>query len=280
LRLKSDLTQAALAAELRIARSTLANIEAGRERPSDRLWEALCGAHSDWTDHLREAFESSRQTVPVTTTADLTHDGEPFLGGPFILERVAYVYLFEESRSPNEIIEIRRVRALRDGASTFGLSLRNTESDDFRLDQQVLWGGSLTTTDGATADGGTAHWRRVDFGRALRTGQSHEFALRTWIEVDPEPQTEVCFGVTVPAREVSIHLGFHGSPQPSDAWRYGPLSDESAIPKSPSGGRRVKITGSSVSATFRNPVLGPIYGIAWRWDRPSAQSTRALERRS
>ncbi|MEP9384612.1 hypothetical protein [Nocardioides sp. KR10-350] len=229
-------------------------------------------------ESLRDSFESSRQPFAAGASAVETPvDG--FLGGPFSLERVAYVYLFEESRSPNEIIEIRRVRALRDGASTFGLSLRNTESDDFGLDQQVLWGGSLTTTKGATADGGATHWRRIDFGRTLRAGQSHEFALRTWIEVDPEPQTEVCFGVTVPAREVSIHLGFHGSPQPSEAWRYGPLPDESAIPKTPSGGRRVKIIGNSVSATFRNPVSGPIYGLAWRWTRQPANGSRGPQRR-
>lgn len=270
---QQDLAQALDGA---VARSTIANVETGREPPTPRLW-ALLGTHvPEWSDHLRAAFDAERTKVNSASTSESgsgtrsgavneSADEAPLLGGPFVVERLDLVYNFEESRSPSEIVEVRRVRATRAGAASYGLSLRQTESPHFTVEESALWGGYIVDSQHHHLPDRTLYWRRFEFGRALRRGQRHDFAVRSWVETDPDPDTEVCFDFTIPVEEVNIHLNFNGSETPTDVWSYGPLHDVRLIPKSPGMGAPVGVTpGGTASAAFQ-PQSGPMYGVAWRW---------------
>ena len=264
LRVGEGMRQADVAMVLGMARSTLANVETGRWAPSERLWVALCEGMPHWVDQLIPAYEAARTSVQVRR-ADGDVDN-PFLGGPFDLLSVSYAYLFEESRSPHEIVEVRRVRARKSGAKAYGLRLAHTSTPGFLIDQQALWGGAITRSVHASDTDGTVQWTKVDFGKSLRAGQRHEFAIRTWVERDPDPQTEVCFEMTLPVRQASIHLAFNGTVQPSQVWCYGPLPDDSLIPTSPGGQRPMKMLHGTTSLTVTAPEVGQTYGVAWNWE--------------
>ncbi|WP_224279858.1 helix-turn-helix transcriptional regulator [Nocardioides lacusdianchii] len=261
LRVGEDMRQHDLAARLGLARSTLANVETGRWAPSERLWAALSRAFPSWVDQLKPVYEAARASVRAQVA-----DRAPFLGGPFDLLSVSYAYLFEESKSPHEIIEVRRVRAKTAGANAYGLRLAHTNAPGFRIDQQALWGGAITRSAHTSDNDGTVQWTKVDFGKSLRAGQRHEFAIRTWVERDPEPQTEVCFEMTISVRQASIHLAFNGTVQPSQVWRYGPLPDDNLIPTSPAGQRLLKLLHGTTSFTVSAPEVGQTYGVAWNWN--------------
>lgn len=158
------------------------------------------------------------------------------------------------------------MRATEPGAAVYGLRLTHTTAAGFSVEQQALWGGQLIDSPVVTGEGETVHWRRFDFGRRLRVGQAHEFAIRTWIEIDPEPQSAACFELTLPTREVQIDLAFNGTVRPAAGWSYGPLADDSLIPETPAGGRRIRLRADgSFTHRFLRPEIGPVYGVAWDW---------------
>lgn len=269
---QEDLAQALDGA---VARSTIANVETGRESPTPRLW-ALLGTHvPEWSDDLRPAFDVERAKVNAVSTSESgtgtrsgavveSADEAPLLGGPFVVERLDLVYNFEESRAPSEIVEVRTVRATRAGAAGYGLSLRLTESPNFTVDESALWGGYIIESRHDHLPDKTLYWRRFEFGRTLRREHRHDFAVRSWVETDPDPDTAVCLDFTIPAEEVNIHLNFNGSERPTDVWSYGPLHDVRLIPKTPSMGGPVGLSpGGTASAAFQ-PQSGPMYGVAWR----------------
>ncbi|GAB2979049.1 hypothetical protein GCM10027076_15890 [Nocardioides montaniterrae] len=266
LRGEAGLRQVDLAEALGIGRSTLANVERGHETPSERLWDALLLAHPAWIEHLRSAYEQARADL-AARNAETAADGEwatPHSGGPFEIESVAYTYVFEESRSPVEIIEVRKVKALEGGASYFGLQTGHTSSEGFRVDQEALWGGRLTTSKLEEA-GHTLYWRRFEFDRPLRIGQRHEFAIRSWVERDPEPGTYVTFRVTIPTKEVRINLAFHGPHRAATAWRFGPLEEYVDLPASDPACQRVRVASHGCSARFLRPELDKDYALGWDW---------------
>ena len=268
LRKQAEWRQLDLADHLGLGRSTIANLESGRERPGATVWQAIQERLPDWAHELERAYGEARR-APVNAPTKASKRDQPFVpfkGGPFTIESVKYVYLFEESRSPGEILEVRRVRAAEQGADCYGLLLTHTGSTGFQVDQQALWGGSLHDSTHETEEGRTLLWRRFDFDRRLRIGQRHEFALRTWVEQDPDPQTNIGFDLSIPAREVSIHLGFHGSVRPKRAWAYGPLTDAEADDPPAEGRKKLRVApDGSVVARFRKPEVGPTYGLVWEW---------------
>lgn len=221
-------------------------------------------------NELRTAHLNDRDALPSTesesqATREQAVSPQAQLGGPFIIESIAYVYLFEHSRSPSEIIESRRVKATQSDASSFGLRLRHTRTPGFVIEEQPLWGGQLTYRELIDEAGQTAYLRTFEFDRRLRRGQRHEFATRTFVERDPDPQTEVSFSLTIPANQVSIHLGFHGTTQVNDAWSYGPIADPNDVPTSRTHRNRLPINSNTASVYFRRPQIGSHYGIAWSW---------------
>lgn len=289
-----------------IARSTLANVESGREPPTARLWQLLTTQLPEQADAMVSLYEQARANIaqgqpdgprngarpktqtPSTRTGTSGADqssGRPpdepdlwTLGGPFILEHITYVYVFRESRSPEEILEVRRVRATADGARRFGFKLETTESGAFDVESEALWGGHLVT-DSRRVGNRTVYLRRIEFGRTLRSGDVHEFALRTWVERDPDPSTTIVFSLTRPALAVTVQMNFYGSVRPARIWRGGPVADEILMPREPTRTSLLPISrGGSVITTFTEPDLGSIYGVSWAWpdQHPKAKPPRAV----
>lgn len=268
----AGLTQAELIDRLgrRFARSTLANIETGRERPSERIFAVILDGFPQWESVLARPFERSRwqareaEPLPSSVRSPSARN-RPVLGGAYQLERLQIVYVFRHSRAPEEILENRRIRALASGGDGFGLRFR-AESEGFEIEDEVLWGGRLESSARYDHDGATTYLQRVRFGRTLRRGQVHDFAVRRWVARDPNPDTEALFQLTLPAAEVSLHLKFHGPERPRRILRVGPLADhclvrdrgalDAAVPVDP----RV-----DVSEYFQRPEIGALYGVVWDW---------------
>lgn len=264
LRVKEGMRQADLARTLGIGRSTLANVERGAERPSERFWWAVRTHLPHWTPTLSDLYAAAR--------SPRLHPARPVVpveGGPFDLVSVSYVYLFRDAPGPHEVIEVRRIRATESGATAFGLRLDHGDPVD--LGQEALWGGSIDSSRHTDDTGHVTSWTRVEFGRSLRVGQTHEFAIRSWIEQPADPLSHVGFQLGRAPREASIHASFRGALQPSSVWAYGPVSSDAHIPRFPSGQRRLKVSGGGTSVVVRRPIAGQGYGVAWEWVRPEAE---------
>jgi DNA-binding XRE family transcriptional regulator len=263
------------------ARSTLANVEAGRERPSARLWQLLrehipawepqlAAAYKEVAGELRTGSPSDRaglQASPRRQPAATPGSKDAgTLGGPFALERLTLAYTFRHSRAPEEIVEIRRVRALQDGASRYGLKLTRVDSPEFTVDEEALFGGSLSTGVHHRTRRGTIYLRRFDFDRILAKGDVHEFGVRSWVAQDPDPDTAVQMDFTMPVESASIHLNFYGPVRPAEVWTFGPIADDELTPTTSDGGESTSINlAGTVSMHLDQPQVGPVYGIAWRW---------------
>lgn len=251
------------------ARPTLANIETGRERPSKRVFQAIVSTFPDWESLLRDPFERSRwrpKYEEAGARGPAGAHGARTLGGPYALERLQIVYTFRHSRAPEEIIETRHIRALGGGGSRFTLKLKSG-SEAFETEDEVLWGGRLESSARYHADGaGTTYLQQVDFGKTLRKGEAHDFAIRHWVARDPEPDNEALFSVTLPAAEVALHLKFHGPQRPRRITRIGPLADRCLLEDA-----RTLETGTAldsavdVSEYFERPEPGALYGVVWEW---------------
>lgn len=282
LRLQAGWRQIDLAEHLGngISRPVIANVEAGRHRPSERLWAALSARCPEWVEHLAPSYESERATArrPVDPAVVNYTESPTLLGGPYVVEALNYIYVFRHSRAPEEIIETRRVRAIVAGPTGYGLRFTKSRAMDqpsdsvrFAVDQENLWGGYLTELD-VTEDGGQpVYLQRFEFGKRLRKGQVHEFGIRTWINHDPEPGTGVEFALTIPAAAVSVHLLFKGPDRPRDSWLYTISNDPDAARETKPPQRAddpdwlVAAPDGSISHTWRRPSLRTEYGLGWRW---------------
>lgn len=275
-RRRRGLTQAQFSASLggQFARSTIANVETGRETPSARLWAAIGHHHPHAAAELESAYLAVRlhdPSMPIDV-AD-AHDprrsnSELRLGGDVVIERLDLTYVFRESRSPEEILEVRSVRALRHGADRFVLKLKAQATPQFMVSPELLWGGRLSETQRTDARGETIYISTVLFERPLRRGEHHTFAVRTWVERDPEPDSAVEVTFSVPAEVVCLHANFLG-PRPRRAWSYGPLVDDSLAPKTeedPASSPVHVADDGPQSVTISRPSLGMWYGLAWSWD--------------
>lgn len=250
LRAEAGLRQSDVADKLGVNRSTLANIEAGRHELSQSLRSRVSSEFPEW----REALE--------------TGSYRPALGGfnsSLEILDLTIAYVFLESRSPSEILQVRKVRALRAGPQYYALGLQRTDEASLTADTQVLWGGHLAEQN--TDDDGHL-LRVVQFPAPLRAKQVHEFALRSWVERDAEPATEIQLVVTRPTRAAHIHLACLGHPQIAHAWKFGPVedADPDGVPESAPYARPLSSADPNpVTVTFHDLVPGKTYGLGWRW---------------
>jgi transcriptional regulator with XRE-family HTH domain len=252
LRAEDGLRQRDVASRLGVNRSTLANIEAGREPVSGAMLLKVLSAYPHW----RVSIEAGEHRPSVVG-----------LNASLVIEELTIAYVFLESHSPSEILQIRRVRALRSGISHYALGLRRTDQGTFTLDTQVLWGGRLNELEAGPDQEGRV-LRVVEFPRPLRSGEVHEFAMRSWVERDDDPGTEVRVAVTTRTKVARIHLACHGTVNFADVWKFGPVPDPGAgvLPAdSPNVEKVDVVAGTPVSVTFRVPECGPTYGVGWAW---------------
>lgn len=249
LRTEDGLRQQDVATSLGLSRSTLANIEAGREAVSEGLFGRLLHAFPQW----RESLES-RSYLPAPTNVNAS----------FTIVELTITYVFEESRSPSEIIQIRRVRAIRSGPQHFVLGLKRTDEQSFTTETNVLWGGHLA--DEAPDENGNT-MQVVAFPNPLRAGQVHEFALRSWVERDVEASTELQLVVTRRTDRARIHLACHGKQQIAAAWEFGPIDEpEDEVPRRSPDARALTVEPlTPITATFDHLTPHRTYGIAWEW---------------
>lgn len=252
LRAEDGLRQRDVASRLGVSRSTLANIEAGREPVSGAMLLKVVSAYPHW----RVSIEAGEHRPSVVG-----------LNASLVIEELTIAYVFLESHSPSEILQIRRVRALRSGISHYALGLRRTDQGTFTLDTQVLWGGRLNERQ-ADPDQEGRVLRVVEFPRTLRSGEVHEFAMRSWLERDDDPGTEVRLTVTTRTKVARIHLACHGAANIVDAWKFGPIPDPGTdgLPADSPDVEKIDLIASTpVTVTFRVPECGPTYGVGWSW---------------
>lgn len=248
------------------ARSTLANIEAGREAPSERVRDLLGGLFPEWAPAIFDAYQHSRELASATPKSPrVAAMREPIryaIGGPFVVENLQFVYTFRHSRTPEEIIETRRVRATAPSDS-FGLKF-HADSPHFEAEHEVLWGGRMARSERHEFDGHTTYLQRVDFGRTIARGQRHDFAIRHWVGRDPDPDTRALFTSPLAAKEVSIHLKFLGPTRPKRLRRVGPFADLCEITAQAIKGPEIN-TAIEISTYFEKPEPGAYYGVIWEW---------------
>ena len=134
------------------------------------------------------------------------------------------------------------------------------------MDEEALWGGDLIDAMHHDSGGKTVYLRRLHFGKKLRRGQTHEFALRSWITRDPEPCTEIHIEMTIPCECVAIDVHYLGPHLPMSCWRFGPVADEALVPLESEDENAVPVSGSRRASTlFLNPEPGALHGLRWQW---------------
>lgn len=263
------MTQQQLADQLGYRRAYIATIETGKDPPSDEVLQAASRVFPDAAERLTVAHQTDRRNrrkqAASSKRPPSAADPSQLLGGPYVLERFDLIYVFGASRSPEEIIELRSIRALHGGAHDFGLKVEQVDSTKFETDTDVLFGGQLTSDQRLTPKGETLYLRRIDFGRKLRRHQKHHFGLRYWVEHDPEPNDYLIVEMTNATTQVGLHLHFRDQ-RPKQIWQYGPLADERLAP-----GRQRDRTPlffdrhGNTTASFSTPELGTHFGVGWKW---------------
>lgn len=236
-----------------IARSTLANVEVSRERPSARLWNSLQDTFPQWISTLEPLFPT--RTGPEDAF-------EP--SGPFQTIEANYAYTFREHPSPEEIVQVRRVRATRDGAAEYGLKI-TSERTDFGLDSEPLFGGWIRRDEHHIDEDHSLYLTRFHFDRSLKAGEEHEFALRSWVaQADPGHSALVTF--TLPTLYARITLNFLGARQPRSVWHFGPLADAKLVPTDGLGCPEViPLAPGIYSIQLERPKTSLCYGMGWSW---------------
>jgi transcriptional regulator with XRE-family HTH domain len=278
LRQRHGLRQTDLVARLpgRFSRSTVANVESGREAPSPRLWDAVQQTFPDDVPTLEQSYVAARRRVAtghegaVSRRSDRWESEYP-LGGPLVIERRDVAAVFRESRAPEEMLQVIDIRARQDGVSSFVMKMWATQQEGFRTTPEVLWGGEVVDAEHVDRDGRTFLMREISFGRALQRGERHTFAVRSWVERMPTPETGIVVSPTHPTGVVAVHLAFLGG-QPAAVWAYGPVADDSLSPTSASdpGAIPTEFHGSGRhSVVFERPEPGESYGVEWSWNRPA-----------
>lgn len=277
LRERHGLTQQALADALReggrdrIARSTIANLETGRQQPSPRLWQLLIEYFPDDVEILRPIYEQARDEQEAAAAARepqrRSKQQKVELPADYLIERYDIVYVFRDSRSPEEIIELWRVRARSSGAHDYGVNF-GWASEGFDVETEVLFGGEIAGCSVEELPGKTLLLNLIDFGRTLRKGERHSFGVRYLVQRDPGDHD----GGFVPVftdydmDEVGVHVNFWGMTKPSVCWAFEGLPDQAMAPGKPEDGVIVGANKHSmVGVEFRGPVTGTWFGVGWRW---------------
>ncbi|MEL4504689.1 helix-turn-helix transcriptional regulator [Luteococcus sp. H138] len=236
-----------------IARSTLANVEAGRERPSARFWASLQECLPDWAEAL----------APCHPDRALAHPMAPDKSSFDVVESTCS-YTFREHSSPEEILLTRRVRAIVDGVDGYDLQITSDRSA-FGLESEPVFGGWIERSERRLGAENSVYLTRFHFDRTLRAGDEHEFALRSWVSgADPGCSAQITF--TSPTRHARLTLNFWGSRRPTAVWRFGPLPDPPLIPPDGNGCERIEpIAPGTYSWRLSSPELMRTYGMGWAW---------------
>jgi len=257
-----------------VARSTIANLETGRQRITPRVWNAFARHMPDEAAWLAPIYARTRaeqeaaaaQRRPARRTTP-TEQAEPEPTPDYVLERYDVIYVLRESRSPEEIIELRRVRSRTSGAHDFGLSF-SRDTTEFEVETEVLFGGEIVGFDLQTPRGKTLIMQLLDFGRALRKGERHSFGVRYLVDRNRnfDDTEHVVLSTDYVMEEVGVHFNFWGSEQPTLCWAYEGYPDAAMAPGEPDDGVALRLNQHNMaSAEFRRPVTGTHFGVAWRW---------------
>ena len=247
-RLTRGLTQGQVAEATGLARSTVANLEAGRHAIGGTSLEALVSFFPE----LRAEVEDPRPPGFVS-------------GGPYELVELALVYVFGHSKTPGEIIETRTVRALESGADRYGLSLDKGTGPGFRIEQEALFGGDIVDLAFSDERGGSWNSCVFEFDRALQRGETHTFAVRSFVDQNPEPENTVQVVFTIPARKLHIELRFNGPHHPTIVRRFGPVDTEDDEVQWEAGHNLPSSGVHRWAHTFTRLEAKRLYGLTWRW---------------
>lgn len=273
-RLRRGLSQGELVTALDglISRSTIAGLETGHQGISPRVWDLLSQHFPEDVESLRPSYERARADQETAAAQRQQPPGRPRSTkveqpADYVFERYDVVYVLRESRSPEEIIELRRLRSLSKGAHDFGLSF-GRDAEQFEVETEVLFGGEIVGFDIQELPSKTLIMQLLDFGRTLRKGERHNFGIRYWVQRDPDPQDNghVLIESDYAMEEVGVHVNFWGTENPRLCWAFEGLPDAAMAPGEPS--QRVELElnqHSTVSVDFRKPVTGTFFGVAWRW---------------
>ncbi|TWE10296.1 helix-turn-helix domain-containing protein [Rudaeicoccus suwonensis] len=249
LRTQDGLRQEDVATTLNISRSSLANMEAGRHVVTTDIQARLRVAYPAWAP----ALTSGRFIASAVSD-----------NSSFVVDNLTIAYIFQESRSPSEIIQIRKVRAVRAGAERYSLGLKRTDGQSLTADTGILWGGFL---DDVPSNGSGELVTTVNFGRPLRHGETHEFAVRSWVERDAEPSCDLFLTMTRPTKTASLHLVFAGKRAPGQAWSYGPIPPDSDPLSStdPAANLLEATPDGNFSTAFEALKPAQQFGVSWAW---------------
>lgn len=235
-----------------IARSTLANVEVGREKPSARLWQAICTHLPHWVAELEPHY------TPRNPAASAFADT-----GPFDIVHATDAYTFRDHRAAEEIIHVRRVRARAHGACRYVVRLVN-DSEAFDVDVEPLWGGWIERHERTPTPEGIEHELHVRLDRPLARGEEGEFAMRSWVLRDVADNA-ISMSFSLPTTSASLSVTFAGR-SPRQLWgietddplpsRDVPADDDRLLSLSAGGNHTLRI---------RRPVPLRVYGIGWSW---------------
>lgn len=245
LRTQDGLSQRQVGELLGVSRASIANVEAGRQGLSTEAAERLASSLPTWAQALRMGRLSN---APIAASESL------------VIDSLTITYVFQEAISPSEIIQVRRVRAIRAGVSQYVLGLKRTDEQSLSVETHVLWGGFMGETQTETSELTT-----VSFGKPLKRGETHEFALRSWVHRDADPDTGIWLEVTRPTRQASLHLLFEGRRSITSAWTYE-LPSGDPLPPRPEACQQVALGPDGQASLYVSaPAPGRQYVLAWSW---------------
>ena len=275
LRQRHHLTQQGLVDSLadEFARSTIANIERGREAPTPRLWAAIRASFPQDVAVLAPAYQQARRRMhrpasaaPPTSGTRRQRGSVPKVSSPeVVIESRHVAAVFRTHPAPEELIQTIHLRSRWQDVTAFPLTVKATHTEGFRIDSEVLWGGRLADIECVDRAGATLVLRSIEFDHPLQRGEHHSVALRSWIESDPDPEPGIDVTITTPCKFLAIHLAFLG-PAPDAVWAWGPLLDDALAPRSPTDPHALAPESTAdgrYSAIFVRPDLGHVCGVEW-----------------
>ncbi|GAB3860469.1 hypothetical protein GCM10028801_23350 [Nocardioides maradonensis] len=265
LRHSAGLTQEGLIKALdgEFARSTLANIEAGREVPSVRFFRAVSGRFPEWGSALSEPFGHARERLArhVTAGRDPQRTTLGPLGGRAVVEQLRTTYVVDGGPGSAEVVESRRIRATSSGVT--GYVARFITGPGFEAEHEVTAGGELRATDLVADPAGTTVLCHIAFASPLQRGETHEFTTRS--RVHGGTTTTALLVPESTTTEAEIRLRFRGA-LPTGVESFGPVADRALLdaPEAMVRYRPVEVD-HDVTVRFPGAAIALVHGVRWTW---------------